>query len=106
MNNELKKLECGSCHSVIWEIAVGKDKIICRRCGIEFPFESRPAESELLFPKKKVCRWDLLGDDNSLCNGYHYYTDCPDGGDIYIADKPSELDYKFCPYCGREIEEV
>jgi hypothetical protein len=42
------------------------------------------------------CKWTY--DDD----GY-YDTSC-DNAFVFISDGPLENDFKYCPYCGREIE--
>lgn len=46
--------------------------------------------------KKKKCEWELDDDD------HYFITECSDGKG-WVAEY-DELDFSYCPYCGRKIK--
>lgn len=44
-----------------------------------------------------ICKW--------VIDEYHYETECNNAFEFYIGG-PLENKYIYCPYCGKEIEEI
>ena len=45
------------------------------------------------------CKWELIDEDAGV-----YETEC-DNMHYFVSDGPTENKYKYCPYCGKELED-
>lgn len=48
------------------------------------------------------CKWQIGKDFDDIT----YITSCNEEVTIFEDYTPSDCNYKYCPYCGKEIEEV
>lgn len=74
--------------------------ITCQGCGFQNDSIDGVAEDALheLDREDSTCAWSYDSD------GF-YKTQC-DNAFVFIADRPKQNGFRFCPYCGREIKET
>lgn len=53
---------------------------------------------------KKTCKWKLQDEDEAFDSDKYYETEC--GQSFYFTHGLKDDEYKYCPYCGKKIEEI
>jgi hypothetical protein len=55
---------------------------------------------------KETCKWS--SENKRECDFFHSYRVCIscDHTKEFTVQHGSEIDYRYCPYCGKEIEEI
>lgn len=101
---------------------IDKEKIIDELSSIFNYFEDSETDREFFYEiqnflfrmksnefdfkaNKETCKWELQNEDEAFDGDRYYETAC---GQAFSFFEGSKIDneYKYCPFCGKEIEEI
>jgi hypothetical protein len=55
---------------------------------------------------KETCKWNNLRNESFYGCDDKYISGSDCEGVVKFIDKLCEMEFKYCPYCGKEIEEI